>query len=503
VVPLERSENRWTPAKIAAPAGEEEIMSQEYIIRKVNALLNKLTVDKFDSIAAQIFDYARQSEKEDDGCSLRTVMKLTFEKACDEPNFVSMWARLCRSMYDAMTEKIRDVGILNEKKEPVSGVLLFRKYLFNRCQAEFEKGWKVNMPESEEAENLLSDEYYIAAKAKRQGLGLIAFIGELFKNEMLSERIMYTCILRLCNDPSNAGDEEAESLCKLLTTIGKVLDHKPKTSKWLDVIIGRMRNEMVNSPKISSRVKFMIQDLVDLRREKWVPRNQGTQVVPTTIAKIHEMAEKAKEEKDAAHMKRTNSARGPYIPNNNNNNNNNQYNNNNNGMARTGSYRGGNKENNFYNNNNNTNNSHNGNAVDGWSTVSPTPNSKTRVADLSNFGKTDRSRSKSSMLSPSYGPFASLSRGKSPTAVDNPKSPTEGRSSPATNMFSALSNGGSTDNKEKVEEQKPAAVEAKPKLSGEALKRRCKNILEEYFGINDKTVSNNEVYFSDRKLISL
>lgn len=490
VAPLDRSENRWVPAaKADAAPAEGELMSQEYITRKVNALLNKLTLEKFDSISAQIFDYARQSEKEDDGRSLRTVMKLTFEKACDEPNFVTMWARLCRSMYDAMTDKIRDVGILNEKGEPVSGVLLFRKYLFNRCQSEFEKGWKANMPGGEEAENLMSEEYYAAAKAKRQGLGLIQFIGELFKADMLSERIMYNCVVRLCNDPLNAGDEEAESLCKLLTTIGKVLDRKPKTSKWLDVIIGRMKTEMVNSPKLSSRVKFMIQDLVDLRKDKWVPRNVSNQVGPTTIAKIHEMAEKAKEEKDAANMKRTNSARGPYIPNNNNNNN--QYNN---GMARTGSYRGNKDNNNFYQNNNNNGNNNNptNNTGDGWSTVSPGVNTKnTRVADLSNFGKIDRSRSRSSMLSPSYGSFASLSRGKSGTVTDN-KSPTEGRSSPATNMFSALSNGGENKDNSKVEEAK--AAPEKPKLSDEVVKRKSKNILEEYFSINDKTVRNPQCF---------
>ena len=38
---------------------------------------------------------------------------------------------------------------------------------------------------------LLSDAYYTAAKAKRQGLGLVQFIGELFKLNMLIERIMY------------------------------------------------------------------------------------------------------------------------------------------------------------------------------------------------------------------------------------------------------------------------------------------------------------------------
>ncbi|OBZ80737.1 Eukaryotic translation initiation factor 4 gamma, partial [Choanephora cucurbitarum] len=177
VTPLEKSENRWVPSVIASsaaqPPAEGELMSQEYIVRKVNALLNKLTLEKFDTITPQIFEYARQSAKEDDGRSLHTVMQLVFEKACDEPAFANMWARLCHYMYNSMTDDIKDVTLLNEQKKPSSGVLLFRKYLFNRCQQEFEKGWKVNMPEVDETDGVLSDEYYAAVKAKRQGLGLI------------------------------------------------------------------------------------------------------------------------------------------------------------------------------------------------------------------------------------------------------------------------------------------------------------------------------------------
>ncbi|GAN03422.1 eukaryotic initiation factor 4F subunit P130 [Mucor ambiguus] len=484
VAPLEKTENRWVPtvaSQVAQPPAEGELMSQEYITRKVNALLNKLTMERFDSISAQIFEYARQSAKENDGRSLRTVMKLTFEKACDEPAFANMWARLCRSMYDAMTDDIKDTSILDENNKPSSGILLFRKYLFNRCQVEFEKGWKVNMPEVDEVDGMMTEEYYIAAKAKRQGLGLIQFIGELFKLEMLSERIMYGCMIKLCNDPTNAGDEEAESLCKLLTTIGKALDSKPKTAKWVDIVIQRMKNEMVLSPKLTSRVKFMIQDLVDLRKDKWVPRIGGNQVGPTTIAKIHEMAEKAKEEKEAAAaaMKRNNSSRGQFIPNNNHN------------MARGNSYRGNSGGKDHFNSNNN---SSIGGGGDGWNTVATGANNKSRPTDLSNFGKTDRSRSRTNILGPSNSPFPSLSRGKSATNMDTKNM--DGRSSPATNMFSALLNGSGGD---KPEERKKltlapkssttaetSSAEKAPKLSDEAIKRKCKNIIEEYQSIRDK-----------------
>ena len=42
------------------------------------------------------------------------------------------------------------------------------------------------------------------------------FIGELFKFQVLTERIMHECIKELLSDVEDAEDEETESLCKLL-----------------------------------------------------------------------------------------------------------------------------------------------------------------------------------------------------------------------------------------------------------------------------------------------
>lgn len=489
VAPLEKTENRWVPSSVVSQqkpekATEDGLLTEEVIVRKVKALLNKLTVEKFDSISSQIFGYCLQSEKEEDGKALRTVIRLTFEKACDEPAFASMWARLCRKMCDSMTNDICDRNQLDKHGKPCYGVLLFRMYLFNRCQEEFEKGWKTNMPEIKEGE-MMTDEYYAAAKAKRQGLGLIQFIGELFKLGMLSEQIMYGCLIKLCNDPSNAGDEEAESLCKLLTTVGKVLDSKPNTAKWINIVVGRMKGEMVNSPKLSSRVKFMIQDLLDLRKQNWIPRNAKEQFGPTTLAKIHELAEKDKEQKEASTMKKGNSSRSPYVHN--------QYNSSNNNMQRAGSFRG--SRDHFQSRSNNTE-GNGGNAnVDGWNTVSSPVGDKSRN-ELSNFGKTDRSRSRSNILGPSNSPFPSLNRNR--TNNDN-KGSSDGRSSPAMNMFSALSNGDKPEERKKLQllprkssvdtsssSLTTTSATSGSKLSDEIVKRKSKNIIEEYFSIRDK-----------------
>lgn len=138
---------------------------------------------------------------------------------------------------------------------------MFRKYLLNRCQEEFERGWKVNLPPKPEGVTdeiaMLSDEYYIAAAAKRRGLGLVKFIGELYKLGMLTERIMHECTKRLLDFEGVPEEAEVESLCNLLRTIGASLDASEKGPAMMDAYFARI-NLMMEMPGLPSRLKFML-----------------------------------------------------------------------------------------------------------------------------------------------------------------------------------------------------------------------------------------------------
>ncbi|KAI8578375.1 hypothetical protein K450DRAFT_247591 [Umbelopsis ramanniana AG] len=508
VVPLEKSENRWVPTTLddqantaASAALEAEIIPEDIVIRKVKSLLNKLTLEKFDSISKQILEYANQSAKESDGKTLRVVIQLVFEKATDESQFASMWAQLCRMMLDNISSEIRDESVKDNKGQYVTGSNLFRKYLLNRCQEDFERGWKGKLPEMPDTNSgVLSDEYYAAVKAKRQGLGLIRLIGELFKLQMLTERIMHECIKKLLSNVSDPEEEETESLCKLMTTVGKDLDH-PKAKGWMDIYFERIKELQAND-KLSSRIRFMIQDVIDLRKSKWTLRQGQGPSGPATIAQIHEEAAKAKEREEKEAMKRTPSSRG-------------------NPMSRASSHRGKEMQ---------REGSSSSVGPDGWSTVgnaSPTGPAR-KAGDLANFGKIERSKSRNGVLGPGSSPFASLSAvnrqgsksGEKKVVSEEKASASASSDSIGTaNMFSALGGEGHEDEKAPLERKRlqllprgatasgdivsspvaqtpsePAAATANdaaaPKMSEDDAKRKIKNMFEEFYGIKDK----NELY---------
>ena len=135
------------------------------------------------------------------------------------------------------------------------------------------------------------------SKAKRRSLGNIKFIAELFKLGMLTEGIMHDCINRMLKQESD--EENLECLCKLLTTIGKDID-KQNAAKLmkehfekLDKIIGRTTKPAAN---ISSRIRFMILDVTELRGSGWVPRRLEN--APKKIVEIHREIEEERRVKE-------------------------------------------------------------------------------------------------------------------------------------------------------------------------------------------------------------
>jgi translation initiation factor 4G len=313
ISPLEVSQTGWKPTSLTQPAAVAAAAQQGHMLpdivqRKVKAALNKMTPEKFDKISGDILAIASQSKDETDGRTLRQVIQLTFEKACDEAHWSSMYAKFCERMLQDMGPDIRDEGVKDKHGQVVVGGALFRKYLLNRCQEEFERGWEVNLPDKPEGETeeaaMLSDEYYIAAAAKRKGLGLIQFIGELYKLGMLTLRIMHECVVKLLNFEGTPDEAAIESLVKLLRTIGGVMDSDPKGHSMMDTYIDRIQTIM-KIDGLPSRQYYMLLDTTELRRKQW--RSKDDQKGPKTITEIREEASAAHA---AAELERQRNPRG-------------------------------------------------------------------------------------------------------------------------------------------------------------------------------------------------
>ncbi|CAE6500838.1 unnamed protein product [Rhizoctonia solani] len=252
------------------------------------ALLDALEAGNFGTASEGIIESANRSEQEEDGRTLKQIIELICKRAVDNPPASEMYARLCRKMMERISPNVQDETIRNSEGQPIAGGMLFRKYLINRCQEDFERGWNTkeaalaaatlkseeDNPTEAASEGtgeaiLYSDEHHAAAKAnlKRQGVGLIQFFGELFKLQMLTERTMHECIKKLLSNVVNPEEEEIESLCMLLTSVGQSLDN-PKARNHMDIYFERMQ-EMAKGGNISSQMQSRLIDVIGLRARHW------------------------------------------------------------------------------------------------------------------------------------------------------------------------------------------------------------------------------------------
>uniref|UniRef100_A0A670ZVA8 Eukaryotic translation initiation factor 4 gamma 3 n=1 Tax=Pseudonaja textilis TaxID=8673 RepID=A0A670ZVA8_PSETE len=280
-VHLKKAENAWKPSlKRETHVEDPESIKTQELFRKVRSILNKLTPQMFNQLMKQVTDLTVDTEER-----LKGVIDLVFEKAIDEPSFSVAYANMCRGL----------VMLKVPMADKPGSTVNFRKLLLNRCQKEFEKDkadddvFEKKQKELEaattpEERTRLHDELEEAKdKARRRSIGNIKFIGELFKLKMLTEAIMHDCVVKLLK---NHDEESLECLCRLLTTIGKDLDFE-KAKPRMDQYFNQME-KIVKERKTSSRIRFMLQDVIDLRQCNWVSRraDQG----PKTIEQIHKEA---------------------------------------------------------------------------------------------------------------------------------------------------------------------------------------------------------------------
>ncbi|CAF4530695.1 unnamed protein product, partial [Rotaria socialis] len=278
------------------PIDQATLDANKKVLRDVKAILNKVTPQTFDRLQKKL-----EALEIDRYEKLEGMITIFFSKAVDEPAFSFLYAKLCKQFQKKQVTVPGDDGKLI--------TYYFRQILLTRCQKEFENDYRQEIEyekrkaevealiddkkRKEEAEKLEED----LVKAKRRKLGNIFFIGELFKLQMLTDTIMYDCIEYLLRDKSD--EESIECLCRLLRTIGKELDGKALEKTVNKTNLEKHYRELdgiIKEQKTSARIRFMIQDLMELRQAAWVARR--AEAKPTTIDEIHEQERLKREQQE-------------------------------------------------------------------------------------------------------------------------------------------------------------------------------------------------------------
>lgn len=250
-IKLREVENAWRPKMLQGEDGRtKEEKETDELYRKFRSVMNKLTPENFDILLNEIMNAQIDTVDRLKGC-----IKLVFEKAIAEPTYCTIYAKVCKRLSSINITKDSE----NKEEKPIT----FRVILLNQCQHEFEKhkddqsGQTIKNEaiekETDDAKRkeLMEQQEEEAIKIRRRAVGTVRFIGELYKIEMLNDKIMLNCIQILLDN----GDEDSlECLCKLLTTIGLRME---TNAKILDNCFKKLNEfgDKKSKVQVSSRIR--------------------------------------------------------------------------------------------------------------------------------------------------------------------------------------------------------------------------------------------------------
>ncbi|KAM9366985.1 eukaryotic translation initiation factor 4 gamma 2a [Symphorus nematophorus] len=277
---------RWVPSRSTRrDANSSEKGQKDAIFRKVRGILNKLTPEKFDKLCLELLNVGVDSK-----LVLKGIILLIVDKALEEPKYSQLYAQLClRLAEDAPNFEEPSENQATQKQNTT-----FRRLLISKLQDEFENRARNVETFDKQDSPLTSDEEEQRAIAKLKMLGNIKFIGELGKLNLIHESILHKCIKTLLDKKKKIHlkdmGEDLECLCQIMKTVGPKLDHE-KARSLMDQYFGRMQSLTTNK-ELPARIRFLLQNTVELRENNWVPRKAHVDNGPKTINQVRQEAVK-------------------------------------------------------------------------------------------------------------------------------------------------------------------------------------------------------------------
>mmetsp|Transcript_86038 Transcript_86038/g.248416 ORF Transcript_86038/g.248416 Transcript_86038/m.248416 type:complete len:1040 (-) Transcript_86038:428-3547(-) len=243
---LETSENSWASKQ---QAGKQD--SDVAVTRAMKSILNKLTVDKFDTLYQKLLECGISK-----GAHIETLVREVFEKATTQHHFIEMYTDLCIKLNEWVTEQ----GLVDSEGEKVN----FKRMLLNQCQGSFDMYLKPPAG----LEELEGDEHVEAKmKYKTTMLGNMKFVGQLLCNKVVSPKIIEPCCLELIHHSS---EETLETLCVFLSVVGPAFDKREHKSYHVLADVFQQVRKMCSDQSVPARLRCLLKDVLDLRAAGWV-----------------------------------------------------------------------------------------------------------------------------------------------------------------------------------------------------------------------------------------
>jgi hypothetical protein len=328
----------WSDAKVDALATKP---AQHYVawFKNANSWLNKITKDNYERLAARLL--AEVQTELEDPYSLKGFTGLVYEKAIRQTTYSAMYADLVRYLVDntSQTTDLIRRSLLDKCRNEFELALLPKELLpvpapssdptptvspsteppassasstsdapssprrpkfFN---SKLMSGSMPNLPVSGNLTGILSksdaarmsayseDEEEKENKARTFRTGLVTFLGKLYKKGIVNVDITQSCIGELLSSALQLQEKYPTKSTECLTlavqyirTVGKSLHQANKDV--VENLFQYIDSEIMENPNLDSRARILFTNLIELKRNAWIPRETQSEIVPQTLADI-------------------------------------------------------------------------------------------------------------------------------------------------------------------------------------------------------------------------
>ncbi len=215
---------------------------------KIISLLNRLTTQNYGSIVGNLKLKAQRSQFDDE-----RVVDILIENIRQSDSFIKLYTDLVRDLdkEEGTTRFSQAVGEKSLKAFYEFQTKSAREQLSDRLEGVSDPDVKME----------------IEGKAKREHLAVVQFLAHLYKQNMLSHKILYDVLRTLCveREPGKLDAYNLDFLLSAMPTVCERLESvDPMTAQR---VIGHLQTVKAR-PDIPMRLKFKVQDFLSGKRNR-------------------------------------------------------------------------------------------------------------------------------------------------------------------------------------------------------------------------------------------
>ncbi|KAL7075161.1 hypothetical protein ACQ4LE_005519 [Meloidogyne hapla] len=283
------------------------------IIKEIRGLLNKITPSSYQELSDEFCEY----KIIEDPKLFPQIVDLIFDKVVEEPYFSTLYCDLCKKQVDLERQMLlqseKTLGKWwdqadNQTEKPKENKT-FRAEVLVKCQYAFlnfddyykkVKEFEEKLKDAEETRLAIKEELEtFSLKQKCHFLGIVKFIGQLYRHQLTNEAIIDWCAVELVRRFETTQEEVyIEYTVELIKIVGKIYEIRKKLQQQRTSIIQiypgikivvngkhekkeeqfRLDNVISHLSqlkyKVANRARFLIMDLEDLKKNRWLPRGE-------------------------------------------------------------------------------------------------------------------------------------------------------------------------------------------------------------------------------------